>query len=72
MEGGIASGFKKVEVGKVEPRLFIVKGRRTVRVTQVWKLSMLILYVSSSLFPDFCIRYLCRKVDAKILLGPKV
>lgn len=35
MEGGIASGFKKVEVGKVEPRLFIVKGRRTVRVTQV-------------------------------------
>ena len=35
MEGGVASGFKKVEVEKVEPRLFIVKGRRAVRVSQV-------------------------------------
>ncbi|KAG0601882.1 hypothetical protein M758_11G145100 [Ceratodon purpureus] len=35
MEGGVASGFKKVEVGKVEPRLFVVKGRRAVRVAQV-------------------------------------
>lgn len=35
MQGGVASGFKKVEVGKVDPRLFIVKGRRAVRVLQV-------------------------------------
>jgi hypothetical protein len=35
LEGGVASGFKKVEVGKFEPRLFIVKGRRAVRVSQV-------------------------------------
>jgi hypothetical protein len=36
MEGGVASGFKPVEVEKVEPRLFVVKGRRAVRVTQVY------------------------------------
>lgn len=36
MEGGVASGFKPVDVEKVEPRLFIVKGRRAVRVTQVY------------------------------------
>lgn len=36
MEGGVASGFKPVEIEKVEPRLFIVKGRRAVRVTQVY------------------------------------
>jgi len=35
LEGGVASGFKPVEVEKVEPRLFVVKGRRAVRVTQV-------------------------------------
>ncbi|XP_024402888.1 villin-3 isoform X1 [Physcomitrium patens] len=35
LEGGVASGFNKVEVEKVEPRLFIVKGRRAVRVSQV-------------------------------------
>ncbi|XP_024360709.1 villin-2 isoform X1 [Physcomitrium patens] len=35
MEGGVASGFKKLEVEKVEPRLFVVKGRRSVRVAQV-------------------------------------
>ncbi|KAG0607331.1 hypothetical protein M758_8G020200 [Ceratodon purpureus] len=35
LEGGVASGFKKVEAEKVEPRLFIVKGRRAVRVSQV-------------------------------------
>ncbi|KAH9566319.1 hypothetical protein CY35_04G125100 [Sphagnum magellanicum] len=35
LEGGVASGFKKVESEKVEPRLFVVKGRRAVRVNQV-------------------------------------
>lgn len=34
LEGGVASGFKKVESEKVEPRLFVVKGRRAVRVNQ--------------------------------------
>lgn len=46
MEGGVASGFKPVEVEKVEPRLFVVKGRRGVRVTQVYLNSPVISPVS--------------------------
>eukprot|EP00249_Psilotum_nudum_P014660 c24943_g1_i2 orf=426-1517(-) len=35
LEGGVASGFKKVEAKKYEPCLYICKGRRVVRVKQV-------------------------------------
>ncbi|EFJ08608.1 hypothetical protein SELMODRAFT_235997 [Selaginella moellendorffii] len=35
LEGGCASGFKKPEVEKIEPRLFCCKGRRVVRVKEV-------------------------------------
>ena len=35
LEGGVASGFKKVEKDKYEPRLLHVKGRRNIRVWQV-------------------------------------
>ncbi|XP_074648526.1 advillin-like [Tubulanus polymorphus] len=35
LEGGIESGFRKVERGKYEKRLLHVKGKRNVRVTQV-------------------------------------
>jgi hypothetical protein len=34
-EGGVASGFKKVEKDKHEPRLLHLKGARNVRVTSV-------------------------------------
>lgn len=34
VEGGVASGFKKVEKDKFEPRLLHLKGARNVRVTQ--------------------------------------
>lgn len=35
LEGGVASGFKKVEAEKFEPRLHVCKGRRVVRVKEV-------------------------------------
>lgn len=35
LEGGVASGFRKVSAEKFEPRLYICKGRRVVRVKQV-------------------------------------
>lgn len=35
LEGGISSGFKKPESIKFEPRLYVCKGRRVVRVKQV-------------------------------------
>lgn len=35
LEGGIESGFKKVQRGVYEKRLFHVKGKRNVRVSQV-------------------------------------
>jgi len=35
LEGGVASGFKKVEKDKYEPRLLHLKGHRNVRVTVV-------------------------------------
>lgn len=35
LEGGVASGFKKVEKENFEPRLYTCKGRRVVRVQQV-------------------------------------
>lgn len=35
LEGGVASGFKKVEKDKYEPRLLQLKGHRNVRVTAV-------------------------------------
>ncbi|KAH7302617.1 hypothetical protein KP509_23G079800 [Ceratopteris richardii] len=35
VEGGVASGFKKVEAEKFEPRLYVCKGRRVVRVKEV-------------------------------------
>ncbi|KAJ7556702.1 hypothetical protein O6H91_05G094900 [Diphasiastrum complanatum] len=35
LEGGVASGFKKVEQEIYEPRLFLCKGRRVVRVKEV-------------------------------------
>ncbi|GFO12419.1 advillin, partial [Plakobranchus ocellatus] len=35
MEGGVDSGFKKVERGKYETRLMQVKGKRNIRVKQV-------------------------------------
>ncbi|KAI5075352.1 hypothetical protein GOP47_0009925 [Adiantum capillus-veneris] len=35
LEGGVASGFKKVEAEKFEPRLYVCKGRRVVRVKEV-------------------------------------
>jgi hypothetical protein len=37
MEGGFASGFKKPEEEKFETRLYICKGKRGIRVKQVWK-----------------------------------
>ena len=50
MEGGVASGFKPVEVDKVEPRLFVVKGRRAVRVTQVYHNSPVSLFLMIKYF----------------------
>lgn len=35
LEGGVDTGFKKVEKDKYDPRLLHVKGRRNVRVWQV-------------------------------------
>eukprot|EP00250_Pteridium_aquilinum_P015439 c22578_g1_i1 orf=686-3496(-) len=35
LEGGVASGFRKVEAEKFEPRLHVCKGRRVVRVKEV-------------------------------------
>ena len=35
IDGGVASGFKKVEMDKFESRLYICKGRRAVRVKEV-------------------------------------
>ena len=35
LEGGVESGFKKVQRGVYEKRLFHVKGKRNVRVSQV-------------------------------------
>ena len=35
LEGGVDSGFKKVQRGVYEKRLFHVKGKRNVRVSQV-------------------------------------
>ncbi|BBM99886.1 hypothetical protein MPTK1_1g24640 [Marchantia polymorpha subsp. ruderalis] len=35
LEGGIASGFKKVEEAEFEPRLYLCKGARLARVTEV-------------------------------------
>lgn len=34
LEGGIASGFKKVEEAEFEPRLYLCKGARLARVTE--------------------------------------
>lgn len=34
LEGGAASGFKKVEVENFEPKLYVCRGRRSVRVKQ--------------------------------------
>ena len=51
MEGGVASGFKPVEIAKVEPRLFIiVKGRRAVGVTQVYHNSPVSLFLMIKYF----------------------
>ncbi|XP_020107953.1 villin-2 [Ananas comosus] len=35
LEGGFASGFKKLEEEKFEPRLYVCKGKRVVRMKQV-------------------------------------
>lgn len=35
LEGGAASGFKKPEIENFEPRLYVCKGRRVVRIKQV-------------------------------------
>ncbi|XP_078436450.1 villin-2-like isoform X2 [Wolffia australiana] len=35
LEGGVSSGFKKVEIEKFETRLYVCKGKRIIRVKQV-------------------------------------
>ena len=42
LEGGVDSGFKKVQRGVYEKRLFHVKGKRNVRVSQVSVISLLV------------------------------
>jgi gelsolin len=36
LEGGVASGFKKPEEEEFETRLYVCKGKRVVRIKQVW------------------------------------
>ena len=35
LKGGVESGFRKVQRGKYEKRLFQIKGKKNVRVKQV-------------------------------------
>ena len=48
LEGGAAFGFKKPEITKFEPRLYVCKGRRVVRVKQVNILSLQFIDLDSS------------------------
>jgi hypothetical protein len=41
LEGGFASGFKKPEEEKFETRLYICRGKRAIRVKEVWKIHLL-------------------------------
>jgi len=41
LEGGFASGFKKPEEEKFETRLYICRGKRAIRVKEVWKIHVL-------------------------------
>jgi hypothetical protein len=52
MEGGFASGFKKPEEEKFETRLYICKGKRGIRVKQVWTISPPLLYITFSFHLD--------------------
>ena len=38
LEGGFASGFKKPEEEKFETRLYICRGKRAIRVKEVWEI----------------------------------
>ena len=48
LEGGATSGFKKPEITKFEPRLYVCKGMRVIRVKQVNILSLKFIELDSS------------------------